>query len=443
MNIQLSDHFTYRKLLRFTIPSIAMMIITSIYGVVDGLFVSNVVGAEAFAAVNLIMPFAMIFASVSFMLSTGGSALVGKIIGEGNVEKGNQIFSMLVYLIVGIGILFGIFGIVFLEPIAIMIGATEELLQYSIPYGTILFISLPFFMLQTTFQVFFVVAEKPHMGLIISIAAGLTNVFLDFLFIYFFRWGVTGAAAATAMSEIVGGMIPFIYFLRKNTSTLRLVRPKWNGKAVIKSATNGASEMLTNLSMSLVSVLYNFQLIKIAGADGVAAYGVIMYVTFIFSGIFIGYSIGSAPLMSFNYGARNSKELKNLFKKSLILIGLASLVLVLIAEFLATPLARIFVGYDLELLIITSRALKLFSLSFLFSGINMFASSFFTALSNGFVSALISILRTLVFQVIMIFLLPLLFGLDGIWLAVVVAELLTLFFTVFAFLVTKRYYRFM
>ena len=443
MNIQLSDHFTYRKLLRFTIPSIAMMIITSIYGVVDGLFVSNVVGAEAFAAVNLIMPFAMIFASVSFMLSTGGSALVGKIIGEGNVEKGNQIFSMLVYLIVGIGILFGIFGIVFLEPIAIMIGATEELLQYSIPYGTILFISLPFFMLQTTFQVFFVVAEKPHMGLIISIAAGLTNVFLDFLFIYFFRWGVTGAAAATAMSEIVGGMIPFIYFLRKNTSTLRLVRPKWNGKAVIKSATNGASEMLTNLSMSLVSVLYNFQLIKIAGADGVAAYGVIMYVTFIFSGIFIGYSIGSAPLMSFNYGARNSQELKNLFKKSLILIGLASLVLVLIAEFLATPLARIFVGYDLELLIITSRALKLFSLSFLFSGINMFASSFFTALSNGFVSALISILRTLVFQVIMIFLLPLLFGLDGIWLAVVVAELLTLFFTVFAFLVTKRYYRFM
>ena len=443
MNIQLSDHFTYRKLLRFTIPSIAMMIITSIYGVVDGLFVSNVVGAEAFAAVNLIMPFAMIFASVSFMLSTGGSALVGKIIGEGNVEKGNQIFSMLVYLIVGIGILFGIFGIVFLEPIAIMIGATEELLQYSIPYGTILFISLPFFMLQTTFQVFFVVAEKPHMGLIISIAAGLTNVFLDFLFIYFFRWGVTGAAAATAMSEIVGGMIPFIYFLRKNTSTLRLVRPKWNGKAVIKSATNGASEMLTNLSMSLVSVLYNFQLIKIAGADGVAAYGVIMYVTFIFSGIFIGYSIGSAPLISFNYGARNSQELKNLFKKSLILIGLASLVLVLIAEFLATPLARIFVGYDLELLIITSRALKLFSLSFLFSGINMFASSFFTALSNGFVSALISILRTLVFQVIMIFLLPLLFGLDGIWLAVVVAELLTLFFTVFAFLVTKRYYRFM
>lgn len=443
MNIQLSDHFTYRKLLRFTIPSIAMMIITSIYGVVDGLFVSNVVGAEAFAAVNLIMPFAMIFASVSFMLSTGGSALVGKIIGEGNVEKGNQIFSMLVYLIIGIGIIFGIFGIVFLEPIAIMIGATEELLQYSIPYGTILFISLPFFMLQTTFQVFFVVVEKPHMGLIISIAAGLTNVFLDFLFVYFFRWGVTGAAAATAMSEIVGGMIPFIYFLRKNTSTLRLVRPKWNGKAVIKSATNGASEMLTNLSMSLVSVLYNFQLIKIAGADGVAAYGVIMYVTFIFSGIFIGYSIGSAPLISFNYGARNSQELKNLFKKSLILIGLASLVLVLIAEFLATPLARIFVGYDLELLIITSRALKLFSLSFLFSGINMFASSFFTALSNGFVSALISILRTLVFQVIMIFLLPLLFGLDGIWLAVVIAELLTLFFTVFAFLVTKRYYRFM
>ncbi|MPW25463.1 MATE family efflux transporter [Alkalibaculum sp. M08DMB] len=443
MNIQLSNHFTYRKLLRFTLPSIIMMIITSIYGVVDGLFVSNLVGSNAFAAVNLIIPFVMIFGTVGFMLGTGGSALVAKTLGEGDTIKANQIFSMLIYFLIAIGVIFSILGIVFLKPIAILLGATPELLGDCVSYGTVLLLALTAFMLQTTFQTFFVVAAKPNMGLTISIASGLTNIVLDFLFILVFRWGVVGAAAATGLSQVVGGIIPFIYFLRKNDSVLKLMRPIWNGKALLISCTNGSSEMITNLSISLVCMIYNFQLMKLVGVNGVAAFGIIMYVSFIFLGVFIGYSFGSAPIISYHFGAENHIELKNIFKKSLVIIEASSLILTLIAEILAMPLAKIFVGYDAELLAITSYALRLFSLSFLFSGVNIFASAFFTALNNGVVSAFISFLRALVFQVIMILWLPVFFGVNGIWLAVVVAELLTLVISIMLFVVKKKQYHYL
>lgn len=442
MDIQLSNHFTYSKLLRFTLPSMAMMIVTSIYGVVDGLFISNIVGSNAFAAVNLIMPFVMIFGAVGFMLGTGGSALVAKTLGEGDSKKANQIFSMLIYVMIALGIFFALLGIIFLKPIALLLGATPELLRDCVVYGSILLLSLTAFMLQTTFQTFFIVAEKPNMGLTISIASGLINVALDYLFIYVFRWGVAGAAAATGISQLVGGVIPFIYFLKNNSSMLKLLKPVWNGSALLKSCTNGSSEMMTNLSLSLVNMLYNVQLMKLAGTNGVAAYGIIMYVSFIFLGVFIGYAIGSAPIISYHYGAANSSELKNLFKKSLmIIIGVAS-AMTLFSQLLAVPLAKIFVGYDAELLAITTRALRLFSLSFLFSGINIFASAFFTALNNGKVSAFISFLRSMVFQVVMILWLPVYWGIDGIWLAVVVAELMTLVVTLAAFVLNRRQYQY-
>jgi len=443
MNIQLSNHFTYRKLLRFTLPSMIMMIVTSIYGVVDGLFVSNFVGSNAFAAVNLILPFVMIFGAVGFMLGTGGSALVAKTLGEGDTIKANQIFSMLIYVLIGFGVICTILGIVFLKPIAILLGATPELLSDCVTYGAVLLLSLTAFMMQTTFQTFFVVAEKPNMGLIISIVSGLTNIVLDFLFILVFQWGVVGAAAATGISQVVGGIIPFVYFLRKNDSTLRLTRPVWNGTALLQSCTNGSSEMITNLSLSLVNMLYNFQLMKLVGVNGVAAYGIIMYVSFIFSGVFMGFSFGSAPIISYHYGAKNHSELKNIFKKSLVIIGGSAFILTLIAEILAMPLAKIFVGYDAELQAVTSYALRLFSLSFLFSGVNIFASAFFTALNNGVVSAFISILRSLVFQVIMILWLPVFFGVNGIWLAVVVAELMTLVITLTMFAMKKKRYHYL
>ena len=433
MNIQISEHFNYRKLIRFTIPTIAMMIFTSIYGVVDGIFVSNFVGSEAFAAVNLIMPVLMILGSIGFMIGTGGSALVSKTLGEGKEKKAKEIFSMLVVAVILAGATLALLGIIFIRPIARWLGADEMLLEYCVVYGRILLIGNVPFMLQNTFQSFLVVAERPQMGLKISVAAGVTNMILDFVFVYLLRWGVVGAGVATVTSQLVGSMIPLVYFLRKNPSPLQLVRFEFDKNALLKSCTNGSSEMMTNLSMSLVSMLYNFQLMKFAGADGVAAYGIIMYVSFIFVSVYIGYSIGAAPIVSYHYGAGNHEELKNLFQKSLVIVITASVMLTGTAEILAGQLAAIFVSYDPQLFAMTTLALRLYSISYLFSGINIFASAFFTALNDGMISALISFLRTLLFQVVMIFVLPAIFGLEGIWLAIVAAELMALAISAFCF----------
>lgn len=440
--IVLSEHFNYRKLIRFTIPTIIMMIFTSIYGVVDGLFVSNIVGSDAFAAVNLIMPFIMILGATGFMIGTGGSALVSKTIGEGKKELANQYFSMLIYFLIIAGIVLSVAGFLFIKPIAGLLGADAAILNDCVTYGRVLTVALTAFFLQNAFQSFFVVAEKPTMGLLLSIIAGVTNMLLDFMFMYVLKMGIFGAALATGISWIVGGIIPFLYFLSKNNSPLKLVRTHFDRKVILKSCANGSSEMLTNLSTSLVNMLYNLQLMKLAGADGVVAYGIIMYVSFIFSGTYIGYSIGVAPVVGYHYGAGNKDELKSLFKKSLFLIEITSIVLTLLAEVLAEPLSGIFVSYDSGLMDMTTNAIRLFSLSFIIGGINVFASSFFTALNNGFVSALISFLRTLVFQIIMIFLLPAICGLNGIWLAVVAAELLALVVSIACFIANRRKYEY-
>lgn len=440
MQIQLSEHFTYKKLIRFTLPTIIMMIFTSIYGVVDGIFVSNCVGSNSFAAVNLIMPVLMILGSIGFMIGTGGSALVSKTIGEGENEKANRYFSMLIYLVAISGFILTIVGIVFIKPIASLMGAEGDILNDCITYGRALLIALIPFLLQNCFQSFLVVAERPKLGLIISICAGITNMILDFLFIYVFKLGVFGAAAATGISQVVGGIIPLVYFIHKNNSCLKLVKTKFEGKAILKACVNGSSEMLTNLSMSLVNMLYNFQLMKYAGADGVVAYGIIMYVSFIFSGTYLGYSIGTAPIIGYHYGAENKEELKNLFKSSIKLIGITAIVMTLLAEILSKLLASIFVSYDLNLLNMTTTAIRLFSISYIISGFNIFASSFFTALNNGVVSAAISFLRTLLFQVVMIMFLPVIFGLNGIWIAVVVAEILALIVSTFFIIKNKKRY---
>ena len=441
MNIQISEHFNYRKLIRFTIPTIAMMIFTSIYGVVDGIFVSNCVGSEAFAAVNMIMPALMILGSFGFMIGTGGSALVSKTLGEGKEKKANEIFSMLIAVIIVLGMALAIIGILLVRHISIWLGADSEMLEYCVIYGRILLLGDVPFMLQNAFQSFLVVAERPQMGLKISITAGVTNMILDFILVYLFRWGVVGAAVATVLSQILGSVIPLVYFMSNNSSQLRLVRFHFDGSALMKSCTNGSSEMLTNLSMSLVSMLYNFQLMKFAGSDGVAAYGIIMYVSFIFSGTYIGYSIGAAPIVSYHYGAGNRDELKNLFKKSLVLMSLTSVILTLAAEMTAGILAGVFVSYDDKLLAMTKLAIQMYSISYLFNCINVFASAFFTALNDGAVSALISFLRTLAFQVVMIFLLPALLGLEGIWLAIVAAEFFALLVSIVCFVKNgKRYH---
>lgn len=435
--IQLSDHFTYRKLLRFTFPSIVMMIFTSIYGVVDGFFVSNYVGKTPFAAVNFIMPFLMILGAAGFMIGTGGSALIGKTMGEGKPEEARRLFSLFIYVTVAASIGIAAIGILLLRPIASFLGAEGSMLSDCVSYGRIILIALPAFMLQYEFQSFFVTAEKPQLGLAVTVAAGITNMVLDALFVAVFQWGLAGAAAATALSQAVGGILPLLYFSRPNTSALGLVRTRFNGPALLKACTNGSSELMSNISMSVVSMLYNGQLIKYAGEDGVAAYGVLMYVNMIFLAAFIGYAVGTAPVISYHYGAGNHQELKDLLKRSLVLTGIFSVCMLALGEVLAHPLSMLFVGYDQELLALTLRGFLIYSFSFLFAGLSIFGSSFFTALGNGLVSALISFLRTLVFQVAAVLLFPLVWGIDGIWFSIVAAELMSVAVTVL-FLVTQR-----
>ena len=413
MNIQLSDHFTYKKLLRFTLPSIIMMVFTSIYGVVDGFFVSNFVGKTPFAAVNFIMPFLMIL-----------GALIAMTMGTGDKEKANRIFSMLVYVSAAGSVVISLLGILFLRPVASLMGAEGELLDNCVLYGRIILAALPAFILQYEFQSFFVTAQKPQLGLAVTMAAGIANMVLDALFVALFQWGLVGAAAATACSQAVGGIIPLLYFFRPNTSLLRLTKTSFDKTALIKTCVNGSSELMSNISMSLVGMLYNMQLMKYAGEDGVAAYGVLMYVNLVFLAAFIGYAVGTAPVISYHYGAGGQEELKSMLRKSFVIIGIFSVSMLALAEGLAKPLATLFVGYDQKLMELTLRGFMIYSFSFLFAGIAIFGSSFFTALNNGLVSALISFLRTLVFQVAAVLIFPLIWEIDGIWLSICAAEMM-------------------
>ncbi len=442
MGIQLSDHFTYGKLLRFTLPSIIMMIFTSIYGVVDGFFVSNYVGKTPFAAVNFIMPFLMILGAFGFMFGTGGSALVAKTMGEGDKEKAVRQFSLFIYVSIICGIVVAVLGIIFIRPVAALLGAEGELLDNCVLYGRIILIAIPAYMLQQEFQSFLITAERPHMGLWVTVAAGVTNMVLDWLFVAVFKWGLVGAAVATAISQVIGGIIPLIYFCFPDKSILRLTKTKFDGGALLKACTNGSSELMSNISMSLVGMLYNVQLMNYAGENGVAAYGVLMYVNMIFIAAFIGYSIGTAPVIGFNYGAGNSRELKGLLKKSIIIISIFSVAMLIMGQVLAKPLALIFVSYDKELLALTLRGFAIFSFSFLFAGMAIFGSSFFTALNNGLVSAVISFLRTLVFQIAAVIILPLIWEIDGIWMSVVVAEFMAVVVTVIFMIAMRKKYNY-
>lgn len=438
--IQLSDHFTYGKLLRFVLPSIIMMVFTSIYGVVDGLFVSNFAGKTSFASINLVMPFIMVLGGIGFMVGTGGTALVSKTFGEGEPEKANRYFSMMVLFTVILGVLLTVFGVTMMKPVARFLGATDEMLGDCVTYGRIVISFTTAFMLQNVFQSFLIAAEKPKLGLAATVAAGVTNMVLDALFVGAFGWGVAGAAVATGLSQCVGGLIPFIYFLRENDSLLQLTRTRLELRPILQACANGSSELMSNISSSVVSMVYNFRLLEYLGGDGVSAYGVLMYVQFIFVAIFIGYSIGAAPIVSFNYGAGNKKELNNLLRKSITLSLGSGVVLAAAAALLAGVLAKIFVGYDQTLFDITSHAFRIFSFCFLLVGFNIFISSFFTALNNGAVSAAVSFLRALVFQLGSVLLLPKLFGVGGIWWSNTVAEIFAFLISlVFLFTKSKKY----
>lgn len=437
MKIKLSDHFTYSKLLRFVFPSIIMMIFTSIYGVVDGLFVSNFAGKTAFASINLVMPFVMILGGIGFMIGTGGTALVSKVLGEGKKEKANKIFTMMIIFTLLLGVLLSVIGVFSMPWVADFLGATEEMMADCILYGRIVTGFTVAFMLQNVFQSFLIAAEKPKLGLLATVLAGVTNMALDAIFIIVFKWGVAGAAIATGLSQCVGGIFPLIYFSRDNSSLLRLTNTKLEIKPILNACGNGSSELMSNISSSVVSMIYNFQLMKYVGEDGVSAYGVLMYVQFIFVAIYIGYAIGCAPITGYHFGAQNHGELKNMLRKSAFLSAISGIVLTILAIVLSSPLAKLFVGYDEELYELTRHAFSLFAYSFLLAGFNIFTSSFFTALNNGAVSAAISFMRTLIFQTSSVLILPIFLGVDGIWWAITVAEVFA-FILSLIFLFAKR-----
>lgn len=440
MKIKLSDHFTYSKLLRFVFPSIIMMVFTSIYGVVDGLFVSNFAGKTAFASINLVMPFVMILGGIGFMIGTGGTALVSKVLGEGKKEKANEIFTMMIIFTLLLGALLSVIGVISMPWVAKFLGATEEMMADCVIYGRIVTGFTVAFMLQNVFQSFLIAAEKPKLGLLATVLAGITNMALDAIFIIVFKWGVAGAAIATGLSQCVGGIFPLIYFLRKNSSLLRLTKTKLEIKPILNACGNGSSELMSNISSSVVSMIYNFQLMKYVGEDGVSAYGVLMYVQFIFVAIYIGYAIGCAPITGYHFGARNHNELKNMLRKSSFLSAVSGVVLTILAIALSSPLAKIFVGYDEELYELTRHAFRLFAYSFLLAGFNIFTSSFFTALNNGAVSAAISFMRTLIFQTSSVLILPIFLGVDGIWWAITVAEFFAFILSlIFLFSKHKKY----
>ena len=444
MRIQLSEHFSYKTLIKFTLPSIVMMIFTSVYSVVDGFFVSNFAGKTAFAAVNLIMPILMIVGTVGFIFGTGGTALVAKTYGEGDKEKANRYFSLFVYFAVAIGVVLAILGFIFIRPIAVALGAEGVLLDNCVTYARIILAALPFYVLQVMFQSFLVAAAKPHLGLVMTVTSGVTNIVLDAVLVMMLpqEHKLAGAAVATGVAQFIGGVFPLWFFLSENDSILRLGKTHFDGKAILQACTNGSSEFMSNISMSIVGILYNLQLIEYAGENGIAAYGVMMYVSMIFSAAFIGFSIGSAPVISYHYGAKNHAELKGLLKKSLIIIGSFGISMLILAQICNYPLAKIFVGYDDNLLNLTVSGFRVFALSFAFMGFGIFTSGFFTALNDGVTSALISFLRTLVFQSLSIILLPHIWDVDGIWISVVVAEVMSLVLGVLFLIVKQKKYNY-
>lgn len=441
--IGLDSHFTYKKLFKFVASPIMMMVFTSIYGVIDGLFVSNFAGKTAFAAINAIMPLTMILGGIGFMIGTGGTAIVSQTLGAGEKEKANNYFSFLVYATIVIGVTVSAITIIILPHITHLFSIDEQMLPYALKYARIVISFTPTFMLQSLFHSFFITAEKPMHGFVVTVIAGLTNIALDALFVVGFKMGVGGAALATGLSQAVGAGLPIIYFTsKKNDSLLRLSKGTFDFKVLLKTITNGSSELVNNISSSVVSIVFNSQLFALAGQNGISAYGVMMYVNFIYIAIFIGYAIGTAPIIGFNYGAQNDLELKNIFKKSLVLMGILGVIMSLLAFVLSTPISKIFVGYDEELCNMTAQAFKLFCFSFIFTGFGIFGSSMFTALGNGLISAVISFLRTLVFQIACVMILPKFWGINGVWLSMLIAEILSSMITVTFWIIKRKKYKY-
>lgn len=424
----LGGHYGARRLFISSLPLIGMMVLISIYSIVDGLFVSNLVGTTAFAALNLIWPAIGLVGALGLMVGTGGAALVSKTLGEGDEPRANRYFSMFVEFILLLSVVLAVPLLVWMEPLAVAIGAEGEMVRQCAIYGRICAAGMPAFMMQMGIQPFFMVAGRPRMGTWISLVSGLLNIGLDALFIIVCGWGLAGAAAGSMLACCFGGFYPLWYFSsRFNRSSLAFKATGFEFGPLAKACSNGLSEFVGNISFNIVSMCYNWQLMRFYGENGVAAYSVILYLGFIFVAVYSGYNMTVTPLVGFNFGAGNKRELRSLLRHSLTLMLVLGVLLAGTAELLAGPAARLFVGYDSELTALTVHATRLYAPSFLITGLTLFVSAWFTGLNNGPVSALASFSRTFVFELSCVFLLPVLLGVNGIWLSAPAAEILSLF----------------
>ena len=438
--IKLSDHFSCAKLLLFAIPTIGMIMISITYDVVDGYFVSNYIGKTAFSAVNIIYPFQLLLSMVGYMFGSGGSALIAAELGDGNQQNARLYFTAIIKAAAAIGVVLAVAGVLLLRPVAVMIGATPEILEYGLPYGRTLFLFLPIMILGYTFQSILITAEKPKLGLYISLGNLFSNALLDWLFVAVFKWGMVGAAVATGIGACLNGLVPLIYFARPNSSPLHFCKGRVQVKPLLKACGNGSSEMVNDMSTSLIFVLYNYQLLRMLGEDGVAAYGVTVFVEGIFAAVFYGLAMQATSIVGYHFGAKNYPELKSLLKNGIILNFISGILMFVLAQVSAPLISRIYVGYDETVYRLSVHAMRMYAFAFLLQGFNEYASAYFTGLNNGLVSGILAFTRTFLIQTVMILVLPLLLGTDGLWLAQAATEVFAAVIAIVFFITRKHEY---
>lgn len=442
MQNDISKEFTLPSLIKFTLPTIVMLVFVASYTIVDGIFVSRFVGTTALSAMNIVFPLINILIGLGIMMGTGGSAIIGRKLGEGKEEEARSAFTLVTVFSIIVGLVISALCFLFIQPLSILLGADENLLPYCIAYGRIMMAFYTVSVVQTLFQTLFITAGKPQLGLWLNVAAGLANILFDYVFIVLLDMGIAGAAWGTVSGFLIGGIPALVYFAKPRT-VLYFVKPRWNGRIILQTMTNGSSEMVTNAAMAITTLLFNLAMMELLGEDGVAAITIVLYAQFLFSSAYLGFASGAAPVFSYNYGNRNIPQLKWLFKTCLCIILISSVVCFAFSYLMAVPTIAIFTPKESNTYAITLYGYKIFVWNFLFAGINIFASSFFTALSNGKVSAMISFLRTFVFVAGSILLLPKFLGIDGIWLAVPVAEAVTVLVALFLLAINRKHYHYL
>lgn len=430
------------SLLKFAAPTIFSMLLMEIFGIVDGLFVVRLIGTDALSAVNITFPIVLMSIALGMMFSSGGSALVSRRLGQKRERTARQNFSLIAVSAFVCGAVLAALGLAFLKPLLYFLGTNDALYGMCYEYARTTLMFVPVTIFACVFFMFYIARGKAGLGMIVTASAGLINVILDYVFIAVFDMGLFGAALATGIGYSASGVVGLLYFTFNRRGSLYLEKPKWDRFVLTKACFNGASEMVSNVSVCIITVLLNNIVMRLAGADGVAAITVVLYMQTSLMSVCFGYSMGISPLVSYNYGKRETARLQRTFAVSLRLIGLVSVGVFAFCNFATAGLVGLFVDEGTHVFDMAYKGLRLFSFTFLFMGLNVFASALFTALSNGKVSAVLSFCRTLVFVVGFLLVLPLYWQMTGVWLSMPLAEALSCLLSVYCFAKYKGVYKF-